>query len=144
MAIQNQQAGVMAGPYVPRRGQPGAADVHADAVAAVNALAYGELWRQPANNPLTDTPNVRMDLQGYTAAGQMNLQLQVNGVRGVPSTVAAILVANTVMAVPPPSPRSVPQQTEIVRVIKAAFMNSLQNYEQGNPRVWTVTGTPSS
>jgi hypothetical protein len=136
MALQAQQGAVMPGPY-----PGGSPAIHNDAVSAVNQLSYGELWGGAGT--LVNTPNVRLDLQGYTATGQMNLQLQVNNVRA-PSTLATVLVANTVTAVLPPSPRSVPQQTEIVRVIKSALFNSLQNFEQANPHIWTVTGTPSS
>jgi hypothetical protein len=137
MALQKAQGAVMPGPF-----PGGGAGIHADAVTAINLLTYGAgLWGGAGQ--LTNTAQVRLDLQGYTGVGQMNLQLQVNGV-GAPSTLATVLVANTVQAVLPPSPRSVPQQTEIVRVIKGALFDSLQNFEAANPRIWTITGNPSS
>ncbi len=136
MPIQKQRAGVMPGPY-PHRG----AAIHADAVAVINALTYGHLWGGAGT--LIMLPYARLDLQGYTGAGNMNLQVQVNGVPA-PSTLATVLVAPTVQAAPPPSPRTLPQQAEIVRVIKSALFESLHDFEQGNPHIWTVTGTPSS
>ena len=55
-----------------------------------------------------------------------------------------VLVANTCVAANPPSPRSVPQQTEIVRKIKSALFDSLRDFEAANPHVYLVTGAPSS
>lgn len=136
MPIQTAQGGVMPNPF------PGAhGAIHADAVAVINSLVYANLWSAPGTKQ--NRPNARLDLQGYTAAGQMNLQVQVNGV-GPPSTMATVLVDATVIAVLPPSPRSVPQQTEIVRKIKSALFDSLNAFETGFPRIWNVTGTPSS
>lgn len=136
MPIATAQGAVMPGAF----GGGGAA-IHNGAVAAINALGYAGLWGGAGQ--LTNGGAARLDLQGYTAAGQMNLQVQVNGV-GPPSTLATALVAPTVTAVLPPSPRSVPQQTEIVRKIKAALFDSLRDFEAANPHIYTVTGNPSS
>lgn len=122
----------------------GGAAIHAGAVSAINQMVYAGLWGGPGN--LTQAVNgaARLDLQGYTGAGWMNLQVQVNGV-GAPSTLATALVAPTVVAVLPPSPRSVPQQTEIVRRIKSALFDSLRDHEGAGPdHIYNVTGTPSS
>lgn len=135
MPIQTAQGGVMNNPF-----PGGGAAIHNGAVAAINALVYGGLWG--GAGVLVQVPAAHLDLQGYTGAGQMNLQVQANV--GGASTVAAALVANTVVAVNPPSPRSVPQQTEIVRKIKAALFDSLRDYEAGNPHIYLVTGAPSS
>jgi hypothetical protein len=136
-AINPNQAAVMPGPYPAGTG----GGIHADAVTAINSLDYGMLWGGAGT--LTNTTRARLDMQGYTAAGQMNLQVQVNGV-AAPSTIATVLVSPTVAAVLPPSPRSVPQQTEITRKVKAALFSSLNDFEQGAPHIWAVTGTPSS
>lgn len=113
-----------------------------DAVSCINELEYADLWGQPGP-PVTNTPTMRLDLQGYTGAGQMNLQVQVNGIQGN-STVAAVLVDDTARAVPPPSPRSLPQQTEIARKIKGALFASLFSFENQDPVIWNVTGAPSN
>lgn len=136
MPIQTAQGAVMPGAF-----PGGGAAIHNGAVAAINALVYGGLWG--GAGVLVQVPAARLDLQGYTAAGQMNLQVQVNGV-GPPSTLATALVANTVVAVNPPSPRSIPQQTEIVRKIKSALFDSLRDAENANPHIYLVTGNPSS
>lgn len=136
MPIQNQPAAAMPAPFT-----GGGAAIHVDAVAAVNALTYANLWGGPGL--LTNSPRARLDLQGYTGAGEMNLQVQVNGI-GAPSTMATVLVAPTVRALLPPNPRSSAQQTEVVRVVKSALFNSLNDFEHANARIWTVTGTPSS
>lgn len=136
MPIAIAAGGPMPGPF------PGAhGAIHADAVACINQLVYGNLWG--GAGLLVNQPTTRLDLQGYTAAGQMNLQVQVNGV-GPPSTLATVLVDNTCVAVLPPSPRSAPQQTEIVRKIKGALFNSLNAFEVGAPTIWNVTGNPSN
>jgi hypothetical protein len=119
----------------------GGAAIHNGAVAAINALVYAGLWG--GAGALTNGVTARLDLQGYTATGHMNLQVQVNGV-GAPSTMATALVAPTVTAVPPPSPRSIPQQTEIVRKVKSALFDSLNDFENGVPHIYNVTGVPSS
>lgn len=136
MAIQTAPDGAMPNPF------PGAhAGIHTDAVTVINSLVYANLWGAPGTKQ--NRPNARLDLQGYTAAGQMNLQVQVNNV-GPPSTIATVLVDPTVIAVLPPSPRSLPQQTEIVRKIKSALFDSLNAFETGFPRIWMVTGTPAN
>ena len=136
MPIQTAPDGVMPNPF------PGAhGAIHADAVAVIHSLVYANLWSAPGTKQ--NRPTARLDLQGYTAAGQMNLQVQVNGV-GPPSTLSTVLVDATVIAVLPPNPASVPQQTEIVRRIKGALFHSLNAFETGFPRIWTVTGTPAN
>lgn len=132
---------IAAGGLMPGAFPGGHGAIHADAVSCINQLVYGGLWGAAGN--LINETTTRLDLQGYTGTGQMNLQVQVNGV-GHPGTIATVLVANTVVAVLPPSPRSVPQQTEIVRKIKSALFNSLLAFETGPPTIWNVTGVPSS
>jgi hypothetical protein len=136
MPIQSNQGGVMPGPF-----PGGGAAIHADAVVVINALTYDHLWGGAGT--LVNAPRARLDLQGYTGNGSMNLQVQVNGV-AAPSTMATALVAPTCIALPPPSPRRIPQQTEIHRVVKSALFDSLNDFEQGNPHIWNVTGQPSS
>lgn len=136
MPIQTAADGAMPNPFPAAHGA-----IHTSAVAAINSLVYNNLWGAPGTKQ--NQPNARLDLQGYTAAGQMNLQIQVNGV-GPPSTMATALVDATVIAVLPPNPRSLPQQTEIVRKIKSALFDSLNAFETGFPVIWMVTGTPSS
>jgi len=136
MAIQTAQGGVMPNPL-----PVGGAAVHADSVACINTLVYGQLWGGAGT--LVNIGTMRLDLQGYTAAGAMNLQVQRNGVHA-PSTVSAVLVNPTVVALLPPSPRSIPQQTEILSRVKSALFDSLHDYELANPHIWNVTGTPSS
>ncbi|MBN1205591.1 MAG: hypothetical protein JXB05_11795 [Myxococcaceae bacterium] len=140
MAIQSNQGAVLNNPF------PLALNAarHADAVTAINALNYANLWA--AAGTQTNVGTMRVDFQGLTGTGQANLQLQVNGVGGH-TTVACILINPTAQAVAPMAgnaARVAAQQAEVRRVAVAAFMNSLQNFEQGNPRIWLVTGNPSS
>lgn len=133
MAIQTAQGGIMNNPL-----PIGGAGVHGGAVAVINQLDYGHLWGNA--HPLIPG-HVHLDLQGYTGAGWMNLQVQVGGGH---STVATALVAPTVQAVLTPAARANAQRIEIVRKIKSALVDSLHDYEVGNPHNWEVTGTPSS
>jgi hypothetical protein len=117
---------------------------HTDAVNAINALDYADLWGAPGTK--TSRGTMRVDLQGYTTTGEANLQLQVNGVNGN-SSVAGILISPSAQSAVPNRTNGAQvaaQQAEIRRVAVSAFMDSLNNFEQGNPRFWRVTGTPSS
>ena len=138
MPIANAADGDMPNPF-PQALNP---QTHGDAVICINQLTYGNLWPQHGGT-LVNQPRARLDFQGYTQAGQMNLQVQVNSI-GAPSTIATVLVNNTVQAVLPPDPRSLPQQTEIVRNIKAALFNSLFAFENNAPTIWIVNGIPSN
>ncbi|HEX8093977.1 hypothetical protein [Jatrophihabitans sp.] len=139
---------------MPRPYAGSVAAVHDDAFAAIGQLSYAGLWGGAGTlTTVAGHPGARVDLQGYTGAPahQMNLQVQVNGVYGNPSTLATVLVASTVTALLPPSPRSEPQQREIVRVIRSALFASLDDFERAragapgvSPCIWLVTGTPSS
>ena len=133
MPIQTAQGGVMNNPL-----PGGGAAVHAGAVAVINQLTYGHLWGAAGG---LIPGHVHLDLQGYTGLGWMNLQVQVGGGH---STVATALVAPTVQSVATPGPRRNAQQIEIVRKIKSALFDSLNDYEHANPHNWDVTGTPSS
>ncbi|WP_224363974.1 hypothetical protein [Hyalangium versicolor] len=140
MAIQTNAGAVLNNPFP----FPLPPATHVDAVAAINALSYANLWAAPGTQTIVGT--MRVDCQGHTGTGQANLQLQVNGARGH-TTVACILIDATAQSVAPRpnnATRVTAQQAEIRRVAVAAFMNSLQDFELGNPRIWRVTGTPSS
>lgn len=140
MAIQSNQHAVLHNPFP----FPLNNTRHDDAVAAINALGYQNLWAGAGTQ--TSVGTMRVDFQGLTGAGQANLQLQVNGVGGH-TTVACILIepgARSVAPVVGNAARVNAQQAEIRRVAVAAFMNSLQNFEAGTPHVWRVSGSPSS
>jgi hypothetical protein len=111
---------------------------HTDAVKSINQLQYAALWSSPGKK-ISDTPLVRIDVQNPPKNGLQNLQLQLNGINGN-STVAAALVANNLGT----AGKSVPKQTEVLRVVKSALFNSLNDFEKGNPRIWQVNGTFSN
>ena len=117
---------------------------HNDAKTAIHQLSYANIWAGAGTQ--TNTPNARVDMQGVTAAGQNNLQTQINGV-GAPSTVAHILVNPNAQAqlVPAVSAaRSNAQQAEIRRRSVGALLQSLVDCRGGNPTTYTVNGPPSS
>ena len=114
---------------------------YADASACIHALTYPDVWG--AVGQIVSVGTARLDLQGYTAAGHANLQVQLNGV-APPSTMSTVLVNPTAQSVGTPGPRRTAQQKEILRNVKAALFASLDAWEGHAPVIWLVAGTPSS
>ena len=73
-----------------------------------------------------------MDVQGRTADGEQNLQVQINGVNGN-STVAAALIAESVQDASIEA-----QRVYAVRKIKDALFSSMNDNH-----IYHVTGTPT-
>ena len=136
MPIAIAQGGVMPGPFPLHGGQQ-----YADASACIHALSYADVWG--AVGLIASIGTARLDLQGYTATGQANLQIQRNGV-GAPSTMSTVLVDATAQSVAAPGARRNAQQAEVERKVKAALFRSLDAWEQLAPFIWQVTGAPSS
>lgn len=132
---------IAAGAVMPGASPGHSNQLYADASACIHALTYPDVWGPVGL--IVSIGTTRLDLQGYTATGQANLQVQRNGV-GAPSTMSTVLVATTAQAVGAPGPRSTAQQTEILRKVKAALFASLDAWEGGAPHIWLVTGAPSS
>src|SRR4051794_18202803 len=97
MPIAIAQGAVMPGPF-PLHGN----QQYADASACIHALTYAGVWG--AVGQVVSIGTTRLDLQGYTAAGQANLQIQRNGV-AAPSTMSTALVAATAQSVAAPGAR---------------------------------------
>jgi hypothetical protein len=115
--------------------------------AASNAIAvldYADIWR-PAAGTVVQNDRVHLDVQGRTADGRANLQVQLNGAAR-PNTVAAALVAPTAVAIDPviDPQRSLEQQRGIERSVRHALLSSLKGYCAGNAHIWVVEGNPSS
>ncbi|UZN02996.1 hypothetical protein [Cellulomonas sp. S1-8] len=136
MPINIAQGAVMAGPS-PAHGNA----LYADASACIHALDYADVWG--AVGLIVSIGTTRLDLQGYTATGHANLQIQRNGVPA-PSTMSTVLVNPTAQAIVTPGPRRTAQQTEILRNVKSALFRSLDAWEVGAPFIWLVAGAPSS
>ncbi|PMR68296.1 hypothetical protein [Halomonas heilongjiangensis] len=102
---------------------------HADAVAAINSLTDTAIWRGAGT--IINQGTVRIDVQGYTGAGDLNLQAQINGVSGN-STVAAILVAASVAEANIPA-----QHVYATRKLKNALFESMND-----GYIYRVSGTP--
>jgi len=136
MPIAIAQGAVMPGPF-PLHGN----QQYADASACIHALTYAGVWG--AVGQIVSIGTTRLDLQGYTAAGQANLQIQRNGANP-PSTMSTVLVAPTAQSIATPGARRTAQQAEVERKVKAALFRSLDAWEQHAPFIWQVTGAPSS
>lgn len=101
-----------------------------DARLAINAIDFADVWRDAGT--IVNQGLVRLDVQGRTAAGEQNLQVQINGVNGN-STVAAALIAESVQDASIKA-----QQVYAVRKIKDALFSSMND-----SHIYRVTGTPT-
>ena len=102
-----------------------------DARLAINAIDFADVWRGAGT--IVNQGLVRLDVQGRTAAGEQNLQVQINGVNGN-STVAAALIAESVQDASIEA-----QRVYAVRKIKDALFSSMND-----GHIYRVTGTPTS
>lgn len=100
-----------------------------DARLVINAIDFADVWRGAGT--IVNEPLARLDVQGRTAAGEQNLQVQINGVNGN-STVAAALIAESVQ-----DASTKAQQVYAVRKIKDALFSSMND-----GHIYRVTGTP--
>ena len=101
-----------------------------DARLAINAIDFADVWRGAGT--IVNQGLVRVDVQGRTAAGEQNLQVQINGVNGN-STVAAALIAESVQDASIEA-----QRVYAVRKIKDALFSSMNDNH-----IYRVTGTPT-
>ena len=101
-----------------------------DARLAINAIDFADVWRGAGT--IVNQGLVRLDVQGRTAAGEQNLQVQINGVNGN-STVAAALIAESVQ-----NANIEAQRVYAVRKIKDALFSSMNDNH-----IYRVTGTPT-
>ena len=101
-----------------------------DARLAINAIDFADVWRGAGT--IVNQGLVRLDVQGRTAAGEQNLQVQINGVNGN-STVAAALIAESVQDASIEA-----QRVYAVRKIKDALFSSMNDNH-----IYRVTGTPT-
>lgn len=136
MAVNTNRGGIMPNP-APQFGSGSAQ--HSDAVQAINQLTYGALWSTPAMNPISHTVWIRIDIQNAPGGGAQNLQAQLNGLRNH-STVATVIIAGNLAL----AGNSIPKQKEVLRKVKSAFFDSLNDFEQNNPHIWNVGGTFSN
>jgi hypothetical protein len=136
MPVNSNRGGIMPN-SAPQFGS-GAAQ-HSDAVQAINQLTYAALWSGPQMNPISQTTWVRIDVQNAPGGGAQNLQAQLNGLRGH-STVATVIIAGNLAL----AGNSIPRQKEVLRTVKSAFFDSLNDFEQGNPHIWNVGGNFSN
>ncbi|MCE8034447.1 MAG: hypothetical protein LPK20_13240 [Halomonas sp.] len=102
---------------------------HGDAVTAINSLTDTAIWRGAGT--IISQGTVRIDVQGYTSDGDLNLQVQINGVSGN-STVAAILVAPSVGEA-----NTQAQHVYATRKLKNALFESMNDGD-----IYRVFGTP--
>ncbi|RIV32719.1 hypothetical protein [Micromonospora radicis] len=115
-----------------------------DARNAIANLGYADIWRDAAGT-VVENDRVHLDVQGRTADGRANLQVQLKGIAR-PNTVAAALVAPSAVAIDPATnrQRSLEQQREIERSVRHALLSSLDDYRAGDAHIWVVEGSPSS
>lgn len=96
----------------------------ADCQAVIAQLVFADLGRGAGT--LHTVGTARLDMQGHTAAGDANLQVQIGG-----GSVAAALVAGTVAAIADPANQRGGANGAI----------SVLNQSMDSGSVWTLTGT---
>jgi hypothetical protein len=138
MPITAQQDGAMSGGY---SGLP--TNLKEAAYSAVHELDYPGLWGPPGTLTPAHPTLARLALAGYDAGGWMILKVLIQNVP-MDNTLATVKVAPTAKATSVPGPTRDAQRKEIVRVIKHALGESLNDFRNGTPHTWHVTGTPSS
>lgn len=92
--------------------------------AVIALLDFADLGRGAGT--LHSVGDVRLDMQGYTAGGDANLQVQIGG-----GTVAASLIANSVLAITDPMNQNGARNGAI----------SVLNQSMDFGTVWSLTGT---
>ena len=95
-----------------------------DCYAVIAMLDFADLGRGPGTLHVSGV--ARLDLQGHTAAGDVNLQVQIGG-----GSVVAALVAPTVLAIPDPANQRGAANGTI----------SVLNQSMDTGTIWTLTGT---
>jgi hypothetical protein len=82
---------------------------------------------------------VRIDRQGQTSTGDLNLQVQINGLSSS-STIAAALIPNQYFnGVTNPGTRA-----EVQRVVRSALVQSLDSLRSGHGEIFGLQGNPSN
>ena len=120
------------------RNTPGTpnATMRRDAAQAFGEIDYADVWRE--GETIADEGTVRVDVQGATTNFPgVNLQAQLNGVRGN-STIATALVEQQVRTSAGNSPVF---QDMAVNLIRQALTQSLASLRAGNPQIFEVRGT---
>lgn len=88
---------------------------------------------------ILDDDVVRIDRQGQTAAGDLNLQVQIDGIQGS-STIAAALIPNRYFnGVTNPG-----TMAEVQRVVRSALVKSLESLRNQAGEIFGLEGNPSN
>lgn len=95
-----------------------------DCQAVIALLTFADMGR--GSGTLHTSGVARLDMQGRTAAGDANLQVQIGG-----STVAAALIANSVLATTDPTNQRGASNGAI----------SVLNQSMDSGTIWNLTGT---
>lgn len=96
----------------------------ADCQAVIALLTFADMGR--GSGTLHTSGVARLDMQGRTAAGDSNLQVQIGG-----GTVAAALIANSVLATTDPTNQRGASNGAI----------SVLNQSMDSGTIWNLTGT---
>jgi hypothetical protein len=110
-------------------------------IAAAQRVIAQLVFSVIAGGPGTILDNgiVRIDRQGQTAAGDLNLQVQIDGIQGS-STIAAALIPNRYFnGVTNPG-----TMAEVQRVVRDALVRSLDSLRHQAGEIFGVQGDPSN
>jgi hypothetical protein len=106
-----------------------------DAATAIAGIQYNDVWRGAGT--ISNTDLVRVDNQGTTSNQEVNLQAQLNGVKGK-STIATALVQQQVGTT---AGNNVAWQATALQLIQNALTQSLNSLVAGTPAQFEVVGT---
>lgn len=88
---------------------------------------------------ITDNGVVRIDRQGQTAAGDLNLQVQIDNKQGASTIAAAIIPSRYFNGVTNPHTMG-----EVLNKVQSALLDSLNSLYVGNGEIFGLQGDPSN
>lgn len=82
---------------------------------------------------------VRIDRQGQNAAGDLNLQVQINGMQGASTIAAAIIPSRYLTGI-----NNEHIMGEVLNKVQSALLDSLNSLRNGAPEIFGLQGDPSN
>ncbi|BAZ26842.1 hypothetical protein NIES4073_77560 [Kalymmatonema gypsitolerans NIES-4073] len=107
-----------------------------EAQVAITELDYDDLNHLPGTiiNPSPNHPNIRIDAQNPPPNAH-NIQIQRGG-----NTIAGVIIDNQYL----PANIRPGMREEVLRVVRAALVNSLDSLRAGHPQMFQISGSFSN
>lgn len=101
---------------------------------AIDALDFHEL--QGGAGTAERVGRIRIDRQGQTGNNEQNIQIQLDGVRGRPSTVGTVLIPNQYINVP----LNDHGRAQVINRTRTALRQSFFDYIRQDPTIYRLDG----